>query len=97
MPQLCLSSGKIEDIPRPAIGCFINLDPSKLAFLIDAGANVECRPEHLVWFAHLGSLYLSQIYGIESPRIGLLSNGAEDTKGNKLVIETHQLLKNTKA
>ena len=88
--------GKIEDIPRPAIGCFINLDPSKLAFLIDAGANVECRPEHLVWFAHMGSLYLSQIYGIESPRVGLLSNGAEDTKGNKLVVETHQLLKNTK-
>ena len=88
--------GKIEDIPRPAIGCFINLDPSKLAFLIDAGANTECRPEHLVWFAHMGSLYLSQIYGIESPRVGLLSNGAEDTKGNKLVVETHQLLKNTK-
>ena len=88
--------GKIEDIPRPAIGCFINLDPSKLAFLIDAGANVECRPEHLVWFARMGSLYLSQIYGIESPRVGLLSNGAEDTKGDKLVIETNQLLKNTK-
>jgi glycerol-3-phosphate acyltransferase PlsX len=88
--------GKIEEIPRPAIGCFINLDPSKLAFLIDAGANTECRPEHLVWFAHMGSLYLSQIYGIESPRVGLLSNGVENTKGNKLVVETHQLLKNTK-
>ncbi|MBN1366727.1 MAG: phosphate acyltransferase PlsX [Dehalococcoidales bacterium] len=88
--------GKIEGTPRPAIGCFINLDPSKLAFLIDAGANVECRPEHLVWFAHMGSLYLSQIYGIESPRVGLLSNGAEDTKGDKLVIETNHLLKNTK-
>jgi glycerol-3-phosphate acyltransferase PlsX len=88
--------GKIEDIPRPAIGCFINLDPSKLAFLIDAGANVECRPEHLVWFAHMGSLYLSQIYGIEAPRVGLLSNGAEETKGNKLIVETNQVLKNTK-
>lgn len=88
--------GKIEEIPRPAIGCFINLDPSKLAFLIDAGANVECRPEHLVLFARMGSLYLSQIYGIDSPKIGLLSNGAEETKGNSLVAETHQLLKNTK-
>ncbi len=88
--------GKIEDIPRPAIGCFINIDPGKLAFLIDAGANTECRPEHLVWFAHLGSLYLSQIYGIEAPRIGLLSNGQEETKGTKLVLETNQLLKNTK-
>ncbi len=88
--------GKIEEIPRPAIGCFINLDPSKLSFLIDAGANVECRPEHLVWFAHMGSLYLSQIYGIDSPKVGLLSNGAEETKGNSLIVESHQLLKNTK-
>ena len=87
--------GKIEDIPRPAIGCFININPSKLAFLIDAGANTDCRPEHLVWFARLGSLYLSQIYGIASPRVGLLSNGQEETKGNKLVVETNQLLKNT--
>ncbi len=87
--------GKIEEIPRPAIGCFINLDPTKLAFLIDAGANVECRPEHLVWFAHMGSLYLSQIYGIMSPKVGLLSNGAEETKGNSLIVESHQLLKKT--
>jgi phosphate acyltransferase len=88
-----LMLGKIEGISRPAIGSFINLDPSKTAFLVDAGANVECRPEHLLWFAHLGSLYLSQIYGIKSPRVGLLSNGAEETKGNQLIIETHQLLK----
>jgi len=88
--------GKIEDIPRPAIGCFINLDPSKIAFLVDAGANVECRPEHLLWFAHLGSLYISQIYGMESPRVGLLSNGSEETKGNQIIIETHQLLKNAR-
>jgi phosphate acyltransferase len=85
--------GKIESISRPAIGCFINVNPGKIAFLVDAGANVECRPEHLVWFAHMGSLYIKQIYGIESPRIGLLSNGQEETKGNELVIETHQLLK----
>jgi glycerol-3-phosphate acyltransferase PlsX len=88
--------GKIQNISRPAIGCFINIDPSKIAFLIDAGANTECRPEHLVWFAHLGSLYISQIYGIPAPRVGLLSNGGEETKGTSLVVETHQLLKNAK-
>jgi glycerol-3-phosphate acyltransferase PlsX len=88
--------GKIETISRPAIGCFINVNPDKIAFLIDAGANVECRPEHLLWFAHLGSLYVSQIYGIEHPRIGLLSNGQEETKGSELVVETHKLLKNTR-
>jgi len=91
-----LMLGKIENISRPAIGCFINVSPGKIAFLIDAGANVECRPEHLLWFAHLGSLYVSQIYGVPNPRIGLLSNGQEETKGNELVIETHKLLKGTR-
>jgi glycerol-3-phosphate acyltransferase PlsX len=91
-----LNLGKIEGVPRPAIGIFINITPSSPTFLIDAGANVECRPEHLVWFAYLGSLYVSQILGISSPRVGLLSNGGEATKGNKLVKESHKLLKNTK-
>ena len=91
-----LNLGKIEGIPRPAIGSFINITPSSPMFLIDAGANVDCRPEHLVWFAHLGNLYVSQILGISSPRIGLLSNGEEATKGNKLIKESHKLLKNAK-
>jgi len=91
-----LNLGKIEGIPRPAIGSFINITPPSPIFLIDAGANVDCRPEHLVWFAHLGNLYVSQILGISSPRIGLLSNGEEETKGNKLIKESHKLLKNTK-
>jgi len=91
-----LNLGKIEGIPRPAIGSFINITPSSPMFLIDAGANVDCRPEHLVWFAHLGNLYVSQILGISSPRVGLLSNGEEATKGNKLIKESHKLLKNAK-
>ena len=91
-----LNLGKIEGVPRPAIGIFINITPSSPTFLIDAGANVECRPEHLVWFAYMGNLYVSQILGISSPRVGLLSNGGEATKGNKLVKESHKLLKNTK-
>ena len=91
-----LNLGKIESVPRPAIGIFINITPSSPSLLIDAGANVECRPEHLVWFAYMGNLYVSQILGISSPRVGLLSNGGEATKGNKLVKESHKLLKNTK-
>jgi len=90
-----LNLGKIEGVPRPAIGSFINITPSSPILLVDAGANVDCRPEHLVWFARLGSLYVNQILGISSPRVGLLSNGEEDTKGNKLVKESHKLLKNT--
>jgi len=90
-----LNLGKIKGVPRPAIGSFINITPATPIFLIDAGANVDCRPEHLVWFANLGNLYVSQIIGINSPRIGLLSNGEEETKGNKLIKETHKLLKSS--
>jgi glycerol-3-phosphate acyltransferase PlsX len=90
-----LNLGKIEGIPRPAIGCFINITPSMPILLIDAGANVNCRPEHLVWFAHLGALYVSRILGIASPRVGLLSNGEEETKGNDLIKKSHKLLKKT--
>ena len=90
-----LNLGKIKGVPRPAIGCFINITPSTPVFLIDAGANVDCRPEHLAWFANLGNLYVSQILGISSPRIGLLSNGEEETKGNQLIKESHKLLKSS--
>jgi len=90
-----LNLGKIKGVPRPAIGCFINITPLTPIFLIDAGANVDCRPEHLAWFANLGNLYVSQILGISSPRIGLLSNGEEESKGNKLIKESHKLLKSS--
>ncbi len=95
MGAALLNLGKIEGIERAAIGSFINITPSAPTFLIDAGANVDCRPEHLVWFAHLGSVYVREIFGISSPRVGLLSNGEEKTKGNRLVQESHQLLKKT--
>ncbi|MFC1898868.1 phosphate acyltransferase PlsX [Chloroflexota bacterium] len=85
--------GRIENIPRPAIGSLINITPDTPIFLLDAGANVDCRPEHLVWFANLGNLYAHQIMNIESPRIALLSNGEEENKGNMLVKQTHKILK----
>jgi len=88
--------GKIEGVPRPAIGSFINIMPPTPIFLIDAGANADCRPEHLVWFARLGNLCVNRIIGITAPRISLLSNGTEKSKGNKLNIETYKLLQNTK-
>ncbi|MFC1860193.1 phosphate acyltransferase PlsX [Chloroflexota bacterium] len=90
-----LNLGKIKGIPRPAIGSLISITPDMPIFLVDAGANVDCRPEHLAWFANLGNLYVSQVLGISSPRIGLLSNGEEETKGNKLVKEAHKLLKSS--
>lgn len=69
--------------------------PSKTGkyLLIDNGANVECRPEHLVQFATLGSIYAEKGFGFQNPRVGLLSNGEEEGKGNDLVKETAPLLK----
>lgn len=88
-----LNLGKIEGVERPALGSIVNLIPATPALLIDAGANTDCRPSHLVQFAHLGNIYVKHIFGIDSPRIGLLSNGEEETKGNRLTQESHKLLK----
>jgi glycerol-3-phosphate acyltransferase PlsX len=85
--------GKIEGIERPAIASLISINSTAPVVLIDAGANADCRPSHLVQFAQLGSTYISGIFDVESPTIGLLNNGEEDKKGNRLAQETHQMLK----
>ena len=90
------SLGMVKGIERPAIGCFLDTISSLPALLVDAGANVDCRPEHLVQFANLGVAYSKNILGISSPRVGLLSNGGEATKGSRLVKESHRLLKKEK-
>jgi len=88
-----LSLGKIEGVERPALGSFLDITPSTPPLLIDAGANVDCRPSHLVQFAHLGTTYVKYLRGISSPRVCLLSNGEEETKGNRLIKESYSLLK----
>ncbi len=88
-----LNLGKVKGIERPAIGCFLDTISSFPSLLIDAGANVDCRPTHLIQFAQLGSIYSKSILGINSPRIGLLNNGGEEDKGNRLNQESYQLLK----
>jgi len=88
-----LNLGKIEGVERPALCSIVNIIPSAPTLLIDAGANADCRPKHLVWFARLGSIYVREILGISSPRVGLLSSGEEETKGNRLAQVSYQLLK----
>jgi glycerol-3-phosphate acyltransferase PlsX len=90
-----LTAGKTEGIERPAIGSVINIDTIAPALLIDAGANANCRPSFLVQFARLGNIYAREIFGVDAPRVGLLNNGQEETKGNRLVKESHELLKQT--
>lgn len=90
-----LNLGRIEGVERPALGAVINLIPPVPLLLMDAGANADCRPEHLLQFAQLGSTYATHVLGINTPRVGLLTNGTEDTKGNRLIQETHKLLRNS--
>ncbi|MBI4186974.1 MAG: phosphate acyltransferase PlsX [Chloroflexi bacterium] len=90
-----LNLGKIPGVERPALASIINLIPSAPVLLMDAGANIDCRPSHLVQFSRLGSIYVREVLGISSPRVGLLSNGAEETKGTQLVQKTYKLLKKT--
>ncbi len=90
-----MSLGKMEGIERPAVGALLSLNTTTPVVLIDAGANSDCRPNHLVQFAQLGSDYIKALFDIEAPTVGLLNNGEEEKKGNRLVQETYQLLKET--
>jgi glycerol-3-phosphate acyltransferase PlsX len=85
--------GKIEGIDRPAIGSLINIGTFNPVLLIDSGANPECRPAHLVQFAQLGTTYIREIFNINSPGVGLLNNGEEEKKGNRLTQESYRLLR----
>lgn len=87
---------RCENVERPALASCLPTDIGTLTCLADCGANVDCRPEHLFEFALFGSLYMRSVYGIENPRIGLLSNGSEDKKGNELTKETFKMLKESK-
>jgi glycerol-3-phosphate acyltransferase PlsX len=88
-----LKLGLIEGIERPAICAILDITGSTPVLLLDAGANADCKPHYLVQFAEMGNAFAKRIIGIETPRVGLLSNGSEDVKGNRLVIESHELLK----
>src|SRR5207247_11481571 len=63
------------------------------ALLLDVGASVACRPQHLLQFGLMGSVYARVAFDVESPRVGLLSIGEEEIKGNELTREAHRLLK----
>lgn len=85
-------SGK--DRTRPALAAVLPSISGGFTCVVDTGATVDCDANMLLHFAKIGSDFMKKMYGIESPRIGLLSNGAEETKGNKVVKEAHQLIKN---
>jgi glycerol-3-phosphate acyltransferase PlsX len=86
------SFGMIPGVDRPALAATVPTR-GRPAVLLDAGATVECRPHHLLQFAVMGCAYARVALGIDEPRIGLLSIGEEETKGNELTREAHRLLK----
>lgn len=86
--------GLLPGVDRPALATTIPTR-HRAAVLLDAGANVECRPQHLLQFAAMGTVYAQVALGIERPRVGLLSIGEEETKGTELIREAHRLLKAT--
>jgi glycerol-3-phosphate acyltransferase PlsX len=92
MASALLRMGRIKGVSRPAIATPIPVPGSTPTVLLDAGANAECQAAWLVQFAQMGAVFSRERYGIERPKVGLLSIGEEPTKGNPLVKETHHLL-----
>lgn len=86
--------GVVEGVDRPALAAVVPTLTGH-AVLLDVGANVACKPHHLVQFAVMGHLFCKQIVGVSSPRVGLMSVGEEEIKGNELTREVHKTLKNT--
>lgn len=81
----------LEGVDRPAVGTLLPT-AAKPVLLLDAGANVDCKPLHLAQFAHLGHIYAQDLMGVKHPRIGLLNIGEEPEKGDEVALETHHLL-----
>ncbi|MDO9508803.1 MAG: phosphate acyltransferase PlsX [Thermovirgaceae bacterium] len=84
--------GRIPGIDRPGLGVPLPA-VNRISMLIDIGATVRCKPVNLYQFALMGDIYMRKIIGIQSPSIGLLSNGQEQVKGDELILEAHELFR----
>lgn len=84
--------GKCKGVKRAPLAPVMPTEKG-ISLLIDCGANVDARPEHLVQFAQMGSIYMENVVGIKKPRVAIVNNGAEEEKGNALVKATFPLLK----
>lgn len=86
---------KIKGVQRACLAPLLPTEKGPV-LLIDCGANVDARPSHLVQFAHIGSIYMKSVVGVQEPRVALANIGAEEEKGNALTKETYPLLKESK-
>ena len=95
MTAATLILGRTKGIHRPALGAVFPFPKGPLLCL-DLGANSDCKPMSLAQFAKMGTIYMQMIFGMENPRIGLLSSGEEDTKGSQMVQKAHKMLRKSK-
>lgn len=93
MGAALLGLGRVPGVDRPAIAAVLPTQTAEPAILLDVGANVDCKPHHLLQFALMGAVYANRILGITSPRVGLLSNGTEEGKGSELTLAATPLLR----
>ena len=91
MAAALFTLGRVPGIERPAIGAVLPT-PTGRVLLIDAGANTDPKPSQMVQFGQMGAIFMEKVQGVANPRVGLLANGEEATKGNELVQATHPLL-----
>ena len=85
--------GTLPGVDRPALAAVFPTAAGTAAILVDVGANVDCKPNNLEQFAIMGEIYFRSIFGTRRPRVGLLSNGQEESKGNDLTRDAYKLLK----
>ena len=95
MSASTLILGRVAGVGRPTIGAFFPSEKG-VCLLLDAGANVDCKPQHLYEFGVMGSIYVKEMFGFERPLVGLLNIGEEDSKGTETVREAYKLLKESK-
>jgi glycerol-3-phosphate acyltransferase PlsX len=93
MAASLLNLGRIKGVNRPAIGSFIPSEKG-MVFLIDVGANADCRPINLFQFGMMGRIFVDHIFNKQDLKIGILNIGEEEKKGNELSIAAHKLMKN---
>ncbi|HEX2897309.1 MAG TPA: phosphate acyltransferase PlsX [candidate division Zixibacteria bacterium] len=95
MATALLSLGRMQQVSRPAIATLFPTSTGRPTVVLDVGANAESKPQHLAQFAVMGSVFASVMLNLESPRVGLISIGEERSKGNELILNSHELLKHS--
>ncbi len=92
MSLATLRIGRLKGVLRPAIATIMPTSTNRPSFVLDIGANVDCKSEHLVQFAIMGEAYVKDVLKTQNPRVGLLSNGEEKSKGNDITKEVYKVL-----